>query len=83
MADVDDGGSAFPWHREWENTRKGYMESESAEGMTLRDYFAARAVSGLAVAVLGMPNERKQEWAEGYARAAYCLADAMLKARAE
>jgi hypothetical protein len=41
MADeINDGGPAFPHYRQWED-RKGYTETDVADGMTLRDYFAA------------------------------------------
>ena len=41
-------------------------------GMTLRDYFAAKAMQGLMDAAMPMPE---------IADAAYAMADAMLKAR--
>jgi len=46
--------------------------------MTLRDYFAATALAGLATAFAGDLDGRKSELAEQ----AYELADAMLEARA-
>ena len=46
-------------------------------GMTLRDYFAAKAMHGLiSINELDLTQE-------DYARAAYLLADAMLKERGE
>ena len=44
------------------------------EGMTLRDYFAAKAMQGLMDAAMPMPE---------IAKAAYDMADDMLKARGE
>jgi len=46
------------------------------EGMTLRDYFAAKAMQGL------LPQALKQDWSlvETAARS-YAVADAMMKAR--
>jgi hypothetical protein len=44
------------------------------QGMTLRDYFAAKAMHGLMDAAMPMPE---------IAGAAYEMADAMLKARTE
>ena len=44
------------------------------EGMSLRDYFAAKAMQGLMDAAMPMPE---------IAQAAYEMADAMLKARNE
>lgn len=45
-------------------------------GMTLRDYFAAKALTGLLV---GLDNPIP--YADGIADQAYLLADAMMKAR--
>ena len=61
-----DGGPAFPGlHPSKECT---YKDS----GMTLRDYFAAKAMQGLIER--GQSNETTPQWA-------YWIADAMLKAR--
>lgn len=70
MPNKNDGGPAFPgdiydkWGKEKENT-----------GMSLRDYFAAKAMQGL------LTNFKYDE--NGYAQSAYKIADAMLKAREE
>jgi len=48
------------------------MGEVAQEGMTLRDYFAAKAMQGLMDAAMPMPE---------VADAAYAMADAMLKAR--
>lgn len=57
----NDGGNAFP-------------ADQSSCGMSLRDYFAAKALSGLLVENLEPDINRLAE-------AAYDLADAMLRAR--
>ena len=62
------GGPAFPSKRE--HTTK--------EGMTLRDYFAAKAMQGL----LACPIQPQSD-EDMYARDAYKVADAMLKARGQ
>jgi len=59
---------AFPSH--------GSMGEVAQEGMTLRDYFAAKAMQGM----LACPVQ-PQSGADLYARDAYFVADAMLKAR--
>ncbi len=70
MSKIDDGGHAFP-------VPDGCMADV---GMTLRDYFAAKALQGL----LSNPKLEKQiianeqKWVEA---SAYAFADAMLKAR--
>lgn len=61
------GGPAFP-----AKDSDGYW----AEGMTLRDYFAAKAMQGICT------NSALGNWsAKIIAREAYEIADAMLKAR--
>jgi len=72
----DTGGNAFP-------TTAVY---ESEKGMTLRDYFAARAMQGfLANAWQSEDMERENytaaEQIEATAEVSYAVADAMLKAR--
>ena len=73
MSEAITGGPAFPVV----TTHESYV---SAEGMTLRDYFAAKALQGF----LSDP-EPFDDVGEGlpmaYAREAYIYADAMLKAR--
>ena len=63
------GGPAFPSQRE--HTTK--------EGMTLRDYFAARSMHGLlANSKISLPTIGAEKM---LAEASYQMADAMLKAR--
>ena len=50
---------------------------KNPEGMTLRDYFAAKAMQ----AMLAHPNSKETAPPQTYASAAYCMADAMMKAR--
>ena len=59
------GGPAFPI--------KGPVMSSDKQGMTLRDYFAAKAMQGLIANGAVSPVDA--------AKAAYIVADAMLKAR--
>ena len=67
----DTGGPAFP--TEVVNTNDGYIH----QGMTLRDYFAAKAMQ----AVLSDPDWRQDMDFVDTAAAAYKQSDAMLKAR--
>jgi hypothetical protein len=69
MTDKQTGGPAFPSH--------GSMGEVAHEGMTLRDYFAAKAMQGY----VGDPDWRVDMGLEDTAFAAYKQADAMLKAR--
>ena len=64
------GGPAFPPFHD-PNTH--------TYGMTLRDYFAAKAMQ----AMLAHPNSKETAPPQTYASAAYCMADAMLKARSK
>lgn len=68
MADKDDGGPAFPAHSDIIG---------HTEGMTLRDYFAAQAISGW----LASWPEGTAVKTKGAAEFAYQMADAMLAAR--
>lgn len=68
MSDIIDGGSAFP--NEQGHCPDGTWNQTLERGMTLRDYFAAAALSSFNVVKGGDMS--------AYARAAYGLADAML-----
>jgi len=61
------------------NSEKLRNEGIRCEGMTLRDYFAAKAMQGLFASDTSDWNQ-EGEWGER-ARTAYEMADAMLKAR--
>ena len=69
MSTINDGGPVFPL------AEPGNCVSAS-EGMSLRDYFAAKAMQGL---IVGVENPRTCY----IAKAAYAMADAMLAARKE
>jgi hypothetical protein len=75
MSAIDDGGAAFPIPLD---DRPGAYPAES--GMTLRDYFAAKAMQGLLAQSMGTALSSEPEDAAEYA---YETADAMLKARKE
>ena len=68
MSNIKTGGPAFP-----NEGFNGWGKPE--EGMTLRDYFAAKAMQGLL-------DSTKTSDGNIIVRDAYKLADAMLKARA-
>lgn len=70
------GGPAFPYGKT--HTKEFYdgtigVEEYAEEGMTLRDYFAAKAMQAIL-------NDAEIFW-DGAAPLAYQYADAMLKAR--
>jgi len=68
---IDDGGAAFP-HQDWDACIKSQRLDT---GMTLRDYFAAAALTGFATnSGTGMSDRELAKWS-------YSIADAMIKAR--
>jgi hypothetical protein len=73
MSKVNDGGPAFPCLEDGEGFAKGWY------GMTLRDYFAAKAMTG----IIANRNVDHTITFEEISGRAYKQADAMLKAREE
>lgn len=77
----DDGGAAFPVSREQSPSNWG----QPSAGMSLRDYFAAKALCGMMAgdhyAVITGIKKIPSEAEAMAARCAYAIADAMLKAR--
>jgi hypothetical protein len=66
---------AFPtgsWEYDGQNNVLPYQE----QGMTLRDYFAAKAMQGLIAS-----QQDGEDFTDHHCRWAYKVADAMLKAR--
>jgi hypothetical protein len=66
---------AFPLHNHGTQTLGMHFT-----GMTLRDYFAAQAMQGLIASPRGTPDG-KDATDTYYAKCAYLVADAMMKAR--
>lgn len=54
----------------------GISPTGHAEGMTLRDYFAAKAMQGMLAACTGWETQQ-----ERLAKCSYAIADAMMKER--
>jgi hypothetical protein len=71
MGDRDTGGPAFPF---W---NPGTSQDGQQTGMTLRDYFAGKALAGM---LASTPDEDDPE---KFACDAYLSADAMLKERSK
>lgn len=84
MKELIDGGPAFP------------SDVSECDGMSMRDYLAAKALQGLLNATVGTPHRDEPipvlffngkltfnapQSAMDYAELSYSLADAMLKAR--
>lgn len=78
MGNLDNGGRAFPCDSIVERDDNGHMHGKevSSAGMTLRDYFAAKAMQAM------LSNQEWNHWSsEQHAEHAYGVADEMLKAR--
>ena len=74
MSNTNTGGPAFPVNQQ---LPEGMANLTPETGMTLRDYFAAKAMQGLLAGTL------KSSDLSLIARDCYQMADAMLKAREE
>jgi len=80
-----DGGPVFPQIQQ-EAFEGGGSSLSISGGLSLRDYFAGQALAGLAA---GFSEEYREKLADGTyggmvpARAAYTLADALIKARTQ
>jgi hypothetical protein len=74
MNTTNDGGPAFPI---------GATPEEWGNGMTLRDYFAARAMPALIADYCREAREVgwQPNWHDGIAIDSYKIADAMIRAR--
>jgi hypothetical protein len=72
---------AFPHTVEYKGSDCGGIVPHG--GMTLRDYFAAQALTGAQIwdAVINGQNAQFSQGTEKLAEVAYAVADAMLKAR--
>lgn len=73
MNTQDNGGSAFP------KSHSANYPEEIVGGMSLRDYFAAKAMQGFNKGMVDYGWDH--EILEAHAKQAYAIADAMLKAR--
>lgn len=74
MSNTNTGGPAFPIPLQ---SGQSWQGMAPCDGMTLRDYFAAKALQG----ICANQDNRAYKNPETFAVAAYTLADAMLAAR--
>lgn len=79
----DDGGQAFPHFYVWDRERREQISVDN--GMTLRDWFAGRALAGmLSDPTVGNPDDREDSVVDAeLASCAYAMADAMLAERSK
>ena len=73
MSNTNTGGPAFPI--------KGPVMTSDEQGMTLRDYFAAKAMPVHMAALSTWDAGSPEDWHNEIALLSYATADAMLKAR--
>ena len=75
---ISDGGPAFPgqWY-DFQPCTGDQVVREQWSGMTLRDYFAAKAMQGY----FASPVASHRVDADDVAKYCYAMADAMLRAR--
>ena len=76
--EIKDGGAAFPGHNP--NYDGNWDKRSTVGGMSLRDYFAAKAMQA---DLANTTTAVDEHWRDGIAVDAYKMADAMLQARAQ
>jgi hypothetical protein len=85
MSNTNTGGPAFPQNTKIVAAAGQELHQGFIGGMTLRDYFASKAMQGLCAGFAspdgGWPDSRCSEHYDVAAAHAYLMADAMLKAR--
>ena len=79
MTKKPDGGPAYPQMRVWNAAIAEYEDTQQYPGMTLRDYFAAQALTSFSARWGGMEGPAL----DGIAKRSYEMADAMIKASGE
>lgn len=78
MSTKNDGGPAFARAESTSHVR--YGDTEAQDGMSLRDYFASKAMQGFCANSSHMVTDGQHEF-KNAAVAAYLLADAMIAER--
>lgn len=81
MTTKTNGGTAFPSIKIVGGDNYNPPRQYHMPGMTLRDYFAAKAMAGQIAFAAGKYERGYDGWRDEFAREAYRYADAMLKAR--
>lgn len=81
MRSIDNGGPAFPTQLQSITADREVTNHEVIAGMSLRDYFAAKAMPSLLQICQNDAREEGLGYPEHIAACAYGIADAMLKVR--
>lgn len=76
--EIKDGGPAFPHEYKF-----GDGTADRSEGMSLRDYFAAKAMQGILSGSMANGCELRGGDGEVIASHAYYIADIMIRARGQ
>ena len=82
---IKDGAPAFPGGERWRTVdlagnEENYSRAPFQRGLSLRDYFAAKAMQGILSGPCSRDGVSLAEWADVPVHA-YAIADAMLAAR--
>ncbi len=78
----DTGGQAFPKTGNFHDSGNACYDSVDSDGMTLRDYFAAKAMQGI-LANPGQLDNLNADAIKWVTKDSYRMADAMLAARGQ
>ncbi len=78
MSTKNDGGPAFPQGTKFASSAQQILDGGHHGGMTLRDYFAAKAMQAILYETIKIDGDATTH---RVARDAYRVAEAMLKAR--
>lgn len=86
MSKINNGGTAFPAVKIVAGDNYNSPKQYHMPGMSLRDYFAAKALPAVYATAMEEAKEgsglfQYDDWRVGLALHAYMMADAMLKAR--
>ena len=84
MSEQNNGGPAFPAPQfavPSDMPREQIVKLKNLQGMTLRDYFAAKALPGVYAEFWRTTDHCPPDWELGLAADTYRMADAMLKMR--
>ena len=77
---LQNGGPAFPRPTSEQDPQNDTLQYDAQTGMTLRDWFAGQALSGLANHA-DFDHYEQESHSANLATLAYAIADAMLKAQ--
>lgn len=83
MSEKKTGGPAYPQGHKYYAAGQQTIDTGNHGGMTMRDYFAAKAINGFCMGHARLRDEFDPKMYDLFARHSYEIADKMLKAREE